>query len=71
MGKRIEELDGEELRKSVQELDDKIKRCIRKSRRYFEKALAHDQKKERAEMRLEELGLVERKERKIWGSNDE
>ena len=56
--KQIEEMDGEELKKFIQELGDKIKDCIRSSRHHFQLALQYDRKKERAELRLEQLGWV-------------
>lgn len=56
-GKNIPHMDKEELRDLIVALDENIKKYIRFSRHNFERALAFDQRKEKAELRLEELGM--------------
>jgi hypothetical protein len=56
-GKNIPHMDKEQLRDLITTLDENIKKYIRFSRHNFERALALDQRKQRAELRLEELGM--------------
>jgi hypothetical protein len=56
-GKNIPNMDKEELQDLIIVLGEKIKENIRRSRHSFERALALDQRKQRAELRLEELGM--------------
>lgn len=55
--KGIPHMDKEQLRDLILTLDEKIKTYIRYSRNNFERALEADQRKEKAECRLEELSM--------------
>ena len=55
--KNIPQMDTEELRDLIITLNKQIQEYIRKSRNNFERALAADQRKEKAELRLEELSM--------------